>query len=103
MSKQRVLITGASGFVGGAVVKRLLAQNELYEAVAVARNGGTVDHAGLRLFSGLELNDPQGWSQALLGVDAVIHCAARAHVMNDTSLDPLAEFRRVNVDGALAL
>ena len=32
-----------------------------------------------------------------------MHCAARAHIMRDEALDPLAEYRRVNVDGTLAL
>lgn len=37
------------------------------------------------------------------GVDIVIHLAARAHVMDDQSSDPLAEYRRINVDGTAAI
>ena len=36
------------------------------------------------------------------GVEAVVHLAARVHVMAETEADPLAEFRRVNVDGTRA-
>ena len=36
-------------------------------------------------------------------VSAVIHLAARVHVMHDTSADPLTAFRAVNVDGTLNL
>jgi UDP-glucose 4-epimerase len=43
------------------------------------------------------------WSRALAGVDTIVHAAARVHVMRDRSADPLAEFRRVNVAGTLAL
>jgi len=43
------------------------------------------------------------WRAALDGVDAVVNCAARVHVMRETSADPLAEFRRVNVAGTLNL
>jgi UDP-glucose 4-epimerase len=43
------------------------------------------------------------WSTALNGVSVVVHCAARVHVMRDTSVDPLEEFRRVNVQGTLNL
>ena len=43
------------------------------------------------------------WSAALDDMDAVIHCAARVHVMNETAGDPLSEFRRTNVEGTLAL
>lgn len=103
MNRQRILVTGASGFVGGAVVERLSKQPELYDVVAAGRSERGVDGSACRIVSGLELSEPAGWAEALQGVDVVIHCAARAHVMNDTSLDPLAEFRRVNVDGALNL
>ena len=41
------------------------------------------------------------WHAHLANVDTVIHCAARVHVMNDTEADPLAAFRRVNVEGTL--
>ena len=43
------------------------------------------------------------WSAALDGVTSVVHLAARAHVMHDTVADPLAEYRRVNVDGTRLL
>ncbi|MDP1007311.1 NAD-dependent epimerase/dehydratase family protein, partial [Klebsiella pneumoniae] len=39
----------------------------------------------------------------LMGVDAVVHCAARVHVMSDTEVNPLAAFRKVNVEGTLDL
>lgn len=103
MSRQRVLVTGASGFVGSAVVERLSEQPELYDVVAVARSNRGGDNKTCRFFSGMELGESAGWAEVVHGVDAVIHCAARAHVMNDKSVDPLAEFRRVNVDGALSL
>jgi nucleoside-diphosphate-sugar epimerase len=103
MSKQKVLVTGASGFVGGAVVKRLVVQSDLYDVLAAGRSRPSDGTAGYRFVTGLELNKPEGWAEALTQVDVVVHCAARAHVMNDQSVDPLAEFRRVNVDGSMAL
>ncbi|MBN7771294.1 NAD-dependent epimerase/dehydratase family protein [Marinobacter daepoensis] len=103
MTKKRVLVSGATGFVGGAVVDRLMAQTELYEVIAVGRSGQSIGTEGVQFISGLELNKPTGWSELLKGVDVVVHCAARAHIMNDQAQDPLAEFRRVNVEGSLAL
>jgi len=103
MNKQRVMVTGGSGFVGSAVVKRLMEQSDRYDVVAVGRSGTFTETDGFRFVSGLELNKADGWVAALQGVDVVVHCAARAHVMNDRSVDPLAEFRHVNVDGALGL
>ncbi len=43
------------------------------------------------------------WSAALKGIEIIVHLAARVHVMNDSVSDPLAEFRRVNVEGTLNL
>lgn len=43
------------------------------------------------------------WSAALQGVDAVVHLAGRTHILKDTAVDSLAEFRKVNVDGSLNL
>ena len=42
-------------------------------------------------------------TDVLQGVGVAIHCAARVHVMNDNVCDPLAEFRKVNVEGTLNL
>jgi nucleoside-diphosphate-sugar epimerase len=43
------------------------------------------------------------WSTALVNQEVVIHTAARAHIMKDEVSDPLAEYRKVNVDGTLNL
>jgi len=43
------------------------------------------------------------WTDALRGVDVVIHLAARVHIMRDKATDPLTEFRAVNADGTLNL
>jgi len=45
------------------------------------------------------LDGEADWAQVLQGVDVVIHAAARAHVMREEVLDPLTEYRRVNVQG----
>ncbi|MFX5825153.1 NAD-dependent epimerase/dehydratase family protein, partial [Acinetobacter baumannii] len=50
-----------------------------------------------------DLGPQTDWHQALKGIDTVVHCAARVHVMNETAGDPLSLFRRVNVEGSLAL
>jgi UDP-glucose 4-epimerase len=50
-----------------------------------------------------DLDAQTDWSAALAGVNAVVHTAARVHVMQEVAADPLAEFRRVNVQGTLNL
>lgn len=101
VKQKRVLLTGATGFVGRAVQQRIIADAQYDLTVAVRRAVSTPD--AVRAVQVADLTAQTDWSEALHGVDVVIHSAARVHVMNETSADPLAEFRKVNVDGTLAL
>lgn len=98
----RALVTGASGFVGRAVIARLL--NE--EGVVVRRayrSSPSLLAGGIECCQVGDLDSTTDWQQALADVDVVIHCAARVHVMNDAEADPLAAYRRSNVEGTLHL
>ena len=98
----RVLVTGASGFVGGAVVRRLLADRGVEVRAAVRRADVPLPEAAQQVHVG-DLSGQTDWRLALRDVDAVVHAAARVHVMCDASADRLAEFRRVNVAGTMQL
>ena len=96
-----VVVTGASGFVGRAVVERLVADGV---RVRAAVRGDTLPFAPtVEVMPVGELCPGDGWEAALRGADAVVHCAARVHRLADDAGDPLAEFRRVNRDGTAAL
>ena len=98
-----ILITGATGFVGKALVQRLLSENELRRLVVAVRKGGlSWPEQVLPVVTG-DLNQTTEWSIALKGVAVVVHSAARVHVMQDTEADPLTAFRVVNVEGTLNL
>jgi nucleoside-diphosphate-sugar epimerase len=95
------LVTGATGFVGRAVIERLIADGA--SPVATVRRK-PIDWPAY--YSAVEVGNlgaDTDWSIALAGIKAVVHSAARVHVMEDLSVDPLAEFRRVNVAGTLKL
>jgi nucleoside-diphosphate-sugar epimerase len=95
-----ILVTGATGFVGKALCASLVRSRPVRVAVRNSAVQGLPD--GVDVTQKLLLND-QDWSDALVGVNVVVHCAARVHVMKEDAADPLAEFRRVNVDGTLRL
>jgi len=96
----RVLVTGATGFVGSALVPLLIGRGHTVRA-AVRRPGAQVP--GAETLAVGDIGPDTDWSAALDGVDAVAHLAARVHVMQDTAADPLAAFRRVNTAGTLRL
>ncbi|NMG46037.1 NAD-dependent epimerase/dehydratase family protein [Aromatoleum toluvorans] len=96
-----VLVTGASGFVGGAVAGRLAAKGGRLRLALRSRTAVPPD--GVEIFIHGDLGEHVDWVTALAGIEAVVHCAARVHVMADTVTDPLAEFRRCNVTATLQL
>jgi UDP-4-keto-D-QuiNAc 4-reductase len=99
-----ILLTGATGFVGKALMTKLASTK--VNIRASIRGGVRNDFETTCLMPLARLDYLDGetdWSQALESVDVVIHLAARVHVMRDTATDSLAEFRRVNVEGTLNL
>lgn len=102
-SDGKILITGANGFLGGALVQALLRRDRSELVAAVRRADARLpdDQRVERLVFSL---DPDfSWARGLAGVSTVIHTAARVHMMDDQSADPLSEFRKVNVAGTLTL
>lgn len=97
----RVLVTGATGFLGRAVVNELTARGRPVR-VAVRHDPGDWP-AGVDIAVVGDLGPDTDWSGALEGIDAVVHCAARAHVLNETAADPLTVFRRANAEAAVHL
>jgi nucleoside-diphosphate-sugar epimerase len=98
-----ILVTGGTGFVGKAVLQRLLSGDSLERvAVAVRQDIHQWPDKVVPCVIG-NLDSSTDWSVALDGITAVVHCAARVHVVSETAVDPLKEFRRVNVEGTLNL
>ena len=93
----KVLVPGASGFIGRAVVGALDANH--FNVVGAMRRPIDAKWAVPSPFLGDDVN----WRVPLEGCTVVVHTAGRAHVLNDSVADPLSEFRRVNVAGTLQL
>lgn len=94
-------MTGGSGFVGSAMLKRLLKDG--FEARASARSNLSTELKGVQYHQIRDMTVATDWNAALIGVQAVVHCAARVHVMQDDATDPLHAYREVNVNGTLNL
>ena len=90
----KIAVTGANGFVGRALITRL--SNGPHAAIPLVRKAFGL--RGERV--GDVLGDP---ANLLAGAEAVIHLAARVHVMHDEGDDALSRFRAVNVAGTLCL
>lgn len=96
-----ILVTGATGFVGAALLERLA--REGVETRACVRRNDVCMPAGIETVLVKDLTASTDWSLALTGVGVIVHTAARVHVMNDVTHDPLTEFRRANVQGTINL
>ena len=96
----KVLVTGASGFVGKALCGNLLHRG--VRIVTTCRKQPTGPEFERDQFEWIATGDIgpcTDWSPALTGIEVVFHLAARVHVMHENSNNPLAEFRLVNTAG----
>lgn len=93
----RILVTGANGFVGQALCNGLIEHG--YTVRGVVRSENAMLPPGTEKTVVGSINKDTDWSGALQGIDCVVHLAARVHVMHEASPDPLSEFRQVNVEG----
>jgi nucleoside-diphosphate-sugar epimerase len=97
LSRGKLLITGIDGWIAGALARHCRERG--YAVTGSARQPGKSEDA---VCVG-DIDARTDWSDAVAGCEAVAHLAARVHIMDEKSADPLSEFRRVNVDGTFNL
>jgi nucleoside-diphosphate-sugar epimerase len=101
LSASRTLVTGATGFVGRALLRRLLADGGSVRAVV--RPASDALPAQVESMAVDDIGPATDWTRGLAGVDAIVHLAARAHVLRDSTPDAYALYGAVNTRGALRL
>ena len=93
----KILITGGNGFVGKALISDLIKKNNV-EIISLLRSYQVQPQVVEQLIAEniFKVDFPEN-------IDVIIHLAGRAHILNEQTTDPLAEFRKVNVEGTLQL
>lgn len=89
--------------MGSALVRRLSIERKSNDIVAAIRRRDVFLPDGVSAVQVGELSPITDWSEALQRVRTVVHCAARVHVMEEKSSNPLAAFRQMNVEGTANL
>ncbi len=93
--KSKILITGGSGFLGMALLKNPSFKDALNVGRKQPNQGGKFLH--------ITLDAASDYTHILSDIDIVVHVAARAHVMDEVSEDPLQEYRSINTLATLNL
>jgi len=96
---KKVIITGAGGFIGRALCAKILAEGRQVRGTFRSESDVNRLPDGVEAFSIGSIDSDTNWDDAVEGIDTVVHLAARVHVMDDASSEPLAEYRKVNVEG----
>ena len=111
----RVLMTGANGFLGRNLIRRLdgegvclnlIVRGESQKVRITKPMSGPLNHPAstkAQFYYAVDIGAATEWDDSLKGVDVVVHLAARAHVLHEKNADPLAAYRAVNTDGTLRL
>ena len=97
----RILVTGASGFVGRALVPALLARGHQVISAVRPNHESTKAGTGARLIG--DIGPDTDWRAALEGIEVVVHLAARVHVMGGDGQDQEAIYRLTNTEGTRRL
>lgn len=98
--KKRILVTGANGFVGKHLTKKLIENN--YEVIASSRK--KLNISGLKdQFLINTLDENVDWTKALDGCSTIIHLAARAHITNEKTKNSINKYKKINTCASINL
>ncbi len=92
-----VLVTGANGFIGKALCRRMLAEGWNVRGAIRSSAKKAILPQGVDGVEVGTIDSKTDWRPALEGIDAVVHLVARVHVMDDSTADPITAYRKINV------
>ncbi|TEW55725.1 SDR family oxidoreductase [Psychromonas sp. RZ22] len=92
----KIILTGATGFLGSFIIPALTSHQLATLGRTRSNNNKLIHHYA-------NLDKSIDYEKILIDFDVLIHCAARVHVMNDESINPLDDYREVNTAGTLNL
>ena len=100
---KKILITGASGFIGKSICKALV--NLDYSICGAVRNLSLVSNINdnVKFISIGDISQSPDWKNILPGYECVIHCAAKAHLSNDRKKNTLEDYQLINVESTKKL
>tara|TARA_A100001015_G_scaffold317195_1_gene433474 strand:- start:617 stop:1588 length:972 start_codon:yes stop_codon:yes gene_type:complete len=99
---KKILITGASGFIGRFLCKTLSTSGRSFRGAVRSIDSFSIDTKANYVSIG-DINSKTNWKHALVNIDCIIHCAGRAHVMNEKKKNNLEIYRSINVHGTKQL
>ena len=97
-----LLITGANGFIGRALISKLALQTNHFIRASI-RKKIIQFPSQIEVVENMDASGNTNWADVLKDIDIVVHLFARVHVMDDKVADPLLEFRNINVHATIAL
>lgn len=98
----KILITGASGFIGKSLFKNLKEKKKYIVQLSMRTDQEKI-YRGTKVFNVGEIDSKTNWHEAVTDVDCIIHCAARAHVMKKMQKDLTNNYQKINVLGTINL
>ncbi len=97
----KILLTGATGFIGQALVSELMLKN--FDISITVRQKTNLFPDEVKQFVVGSFESNSDFSESLAKVDCVIHLAGKAHVLDKTKTSTLDEFRKINTELTLNL
>lgn len=98
MLKKLIAVSGAQGFLAGALCAQLYRQGKIVRPIVRSLSPREAKQIPVG-----DIGPSTDWSRALDGVDCLVHCAARVHMMNESAGDSPDAYHLVNTQGTINL